>query len=54
MGAGGVVDVKKLAGILVVAGVIVLSLAVGFYDWRAGAGLFGACLIAAGTWTLKE
>lgn len=42
----------KLAAVLVVAGVVGVSVGVGFYDWRAGFICFFLLVGAVGLWHL--
>lgn len=44
--------VTRLAALLVAVGVVVLSVGVGLFDWRAGVVVFGCSCVAAGVWTL--
>jgi hypothetical protein len=47
-------ELKQVAALVVIVGGIVLSLAVGFWDWRAGVACAGVLLIAGGLTSFKE
>ena len=44
----------RLAAVLVVAGIFILSVAVGLYDYRAGLAIFGVACAGVGLWNLTS
>lgn len=46
--------VERVAGVVTVVSAMVLSVAVGFFDWRVGMAVFGVLGLAAGVWTLTD
>jgi hypothetical protein len=44
----------RLAALLVIVGIILSSVAVGLYDYRAGVGIFGLSCAAVGLWNLTR
>ena len=47
-------ELTKLAGFATIIGGILLSVGVGFYDWRAGLIVFGLLVAAAGIQSLRS
>jgi hypothetical protein len=47
-------ELKRIAAISVLVGGLVVSVAVGFWDWRAGLGVAGALLVAGGIASLRS